>query len=89
VKLFRRRPPVEQVVVEAQLDYHAAVAEGLRDALAETRREHAADKARLERENAALKAQLAVALLPQWMAAGLRAHRRLTTDHTAVLRGHR
>jgi uncharacterized coiled-coil protein SlyX len=78
MRLFRRRPPVEQVVVEAQLDYRDAVIEGLRDALAER-----------DQQIAVLRHQLAVALIPQYMAAGLRARRRLNTDQTAVLRGRR
>jgi hypothetical protein len=75
VRLFRRRPRPAQVVVEAQLDYRDARIEGLHDRITE-----------LERENATLKAQLAVALIPQYMAAGLRARRRVDHDHTAVLR---
>lgn len=75
MRIFRRRPPVAEVVVEAQLDYRDAVIEGLRDALAEA-----------NRDKAVLQARLAVALIPQYMAAGLRARRRLDHDHTAVLR---
>lgn len=75
MKLFHRRPRPAEVVVEAQLDYRDAVIEGLRDALAEA-----------NRDKAVLQAQLAVALIPQYMAVGLRARRRLDLDHTAVLR---
>lgn len=74
-RLFRRRPPAAQVVVEAQLDYRDARIEGLRDRIAE-----------LERDNAALKAALGVKWLPRYMAEGLRLQRRLNEDPTAALR---
>lgn len=73
-RLLRRRQASKPVVddpivfIGEQLDLEAFRVEGLREALADAQRQLAEEKQARAVEVAQLRAALAVALLPQWMA---------------------